>query len=115
VLRQLRRPREAGIALDGALAIFERLGARSWAARTQVELRRLGRRRSASDELTPAEGQVAALAASGLRNHEMAEQLRVSPKTIEAHLARIYSKLGIRSRAELGRAMAGAPLDKGPL
>jgi DNA-binding CsgD family transcriptional regulator len=115
VLRQLRRPREAGIALDGAVAIFERLGARAWAARTQVELRRLGRRRSASDELTPAEEQVAALAASGLRNHEMAEQLGVSPKTIEAHLARVYSKLGIRSRAELGRAMAGASLDKGPL
>jgi DNA-binding CsgD family transcriptional regulator len=106
VLRQLRRPREAGLALDAALAIFERLGARSWAARTQAELRRLGRRRSANDELTPAEGQVAALAASGLRNHEMADQLGVSPKTIEAHLARIYSKLGIRSRAELGRAMA---------
>jgi len=106
VLRQLRRPREAGLDLDEALSIFEKLGANAWAARAAGELRRLGRRRSASDDLTPAEREVATLAASGLRNHEVAAQLGISPKTVEAHLARAYSKLAIRSRAELGRAIA---------
>jgi DNA-binding CsgD family transcriptional regulator len=109
VFRQLRRPRDAGTALDDALGTFERLGARAWAKRTEAELRRLGRRRSTGDELTPAEQEVAGLAASGLRNHEVAAQLGISPKTVEAHLARAYSKLGIRSRAELGRAIA--PVD----
>lgn len=106
VLRQLRRPRDAGLALDRALETFERIGARAWAERTRTELRRLGRRRTTSDDLTPAESQVAALAASGLRNHEVAARLSVSPKTVEAHLARVYAKLDIRSRAELGRAIA---------
>ena len=105
VLRQLRHPREAGVALDEAEAIFERLGARAWAERARTEARRLGRRRTTSDELTPAERQVAELAASGLRNHVVADRLAISPKTVEAHLARVYAKLGIRSRAELGRAI----------
>jgi DNA-binding CsgD family transcriptional regulator len=106
VLLRVRRPRDAGVALDAALETFERIGARAWAERTRTELRRLGRRRTTSDDLTPAEAQVAALAASGLRNHEVAARLGVSPKTVEAHLARVYAKLDIRSRAELGRAIA---------
>ena len=106
VLRQARRPKEAGEALDEALGIFSTLGAAVCAARTSAEIDRLGRRRVGSDDLTPTERRVAELAASGLRNHEVAGELSVSPKTVEAHLARIYAKLGIRSRAELGRAMA---------
>ncbi len=46
------------------------------------------------------------LAAQGLTNRAVAERLFVSPKTVEANLSRAYSKLGIRSRAELGRLMA---------
>jgi DNA-binding CsgD family transcriptional regulator len=41
-----------------------------------------------------------------MTNREVAERLSLSPKTVEAHLARAYAKLGIRSRAELGRLMA---------
>jgi DNA-binding CsgD family transcriptional regulator len=106
LLRQLRRPRDAGAALDVALSTFERLGAKAWADQAGAELRRLGRTRSGGEELTPAERQVGELAASGLRNREVADQLGISSKTVEAHLARVYAKLGIRSRAELGRAIA---------
>ncbi|NUT56529.1 MAG: helix-turn-helix transcriptional regulator, partial [Thermoleophilia bacterium] len=52
------------------------------------------------------ERRIATLAASGLTNREVAGLAFVSPKTVEANLARVYRKLGIRSRAELGAAMA---------
>ena len=42
----------------------------------------------------------------GLTNRTIAQQIFLSPKTVESNLARVYRKLGIRSRAELGRAMA---------
>ena len=50
---------------------------------------------------------VAELAGSGLTNREVARAAFISPKTVEANLARVYRKLGIRSRAELGAAMSG--------
>ena len=56
--------------------------------------------------MTPTEERIAVLAAQGLTNRTIAEQIFVSPKTVESNLARVYRKLGIRSRAELGRAMA---------
>ena len=59
-------------------------------------------------ELTASEQQVAELAATGATNKEMAAALFISPKTVEANLSRIYRKLGIRSRAELGRIMGAA-------
>ena len=62
--------------------------------------------RRAPAELTPTEERIAGLAATGLTNRVIAEQIFVSPKTVEANLARVYRKLAIRSRAELGRAMA---------
>lgn len=105
ILRLSRARREAGETLDAALAIFRELGAAAWAERTQAELDRLGRHRPGSEELTPTERRVAELAASGLRNREVADQLGISAKTVEAHLAKAYAKLGIRSRAELGRAV----------
>ena len=46
------------------------------------------------------------LAAAGLTNRQVAEQSFLSPKTVEANLARVYRKLGITSRAELGAHMA---------
>jgi DNA-binding CsgD family transcriptional regulator len=49
---------------------------------------------------------VAELAAAGLRNREIAKAAFMSPKTVEANLARVYRKLGIKSRAELGAHMA---------
>jgi DNA-binding CsgD family transcriptional regulator len=58
--------------------------------------------------LTSREREVARLAGSGRRSKEIAEQLRVSRRTVEAHLGRIYHKLGVTSRAELARLVAQA-------
>jgi DNA-binding CsgD family transcriptional regulator len=111
VLGRIRRRRgerrAARDALERARAIFERLDAPLWAARAAAELRRVPiRRRGPDDELTPTEERVAELAASGRTNAEVAQALFVSPKTVEANLTRVYRKLGVRSRAELGATMA---------
>jgi DNA-binding CsgD family transcriptional regulator len=103
LLRQARARRDAGDVLETALSTFEELGAAAWADRARAELARLGRHRPGSQDLTPMERRVAELAASGLRNREVAVHLGISAKTVEAHLAQIYAKLAIRSRAELGR------------
>jgi DNA-binding CsgD family transcriptional regulator len=100
-----RRHRRKGVAADylgRALEQFDRAGARLWAERARAELARVGLRPSPSGQLTATERRVAELTASGLTNREVAAQLFVSPKTVEANLARVYRKLGVRSRAELG-------------
>ena len=84
-----------------AVEIFEQLGAPAWAEQARAELGRVGLRK-AKEDLTSTELRVAELAASGLTNREVAAQAFMSPKTVEANLARVYRKLGIRSRAELG-------------
>ena len=108
--RRRNERRLAKDALGRSLTIFEELGAPLWVERAQAEMRRLGLRRGAPDELTPTEQTVASLAASGLTNREIAERAFVSPKTVEANLSRVYRKLGIHSRAELGAWMA----ERGP-
>jgi len=103
--RRAKQKRAAADALRRALEIFERLGAPRWVEQTRAELSRVGLRR-APDELTPTERRVAELAATGLTNREVATVAFMSPKTVQANLARVYRKLGIRSRAELGARMA---------
>ena len=105
--RRRRKKRVASEHLRNAAAEFEEMGARLWAERAKAELRRVGLRRSAPDELTESERRVAELAASGLKNREVAAQLFLSPKTVEATLARVYRKLEIHSRAELGARLGG--------
>jgi DNA-binding CsgD family transcriptional regulator len=100
--RRAKRKSSARESLEAALEVFAGLGAPPWVGRVEAELRRLGRRPAAGDELTPTERRIAELAASGLTNREVARRAFVSPKTVEANLARVYRKLGIRSRAELG-------------
>ena len=106
IQRRAKRKRAAREAFTEAAATFDAIGARLWADRARRELERTGVRHSEGDELTPTELRVAELAAQGLTNRRIAETLFLSAKTIEANLSRIYLKLGIRSRAELGRAMA---------
>ncbi len=105
IARRQRRRRDAKGLFDAARGTFERLGARLWAERARDELGRVGLRQGAGDELTESERRTAELAATGLTNREVAERLFVSPKTVEAALSRVYRKLGIRSRAELGARM----------
>jgi DNA-binding CsgD family transcriptional regulator len=109
VLRRAKQRRAAADALREAGAIFERLGAVTWVNRAREELGLVGPRRRAPDELTAAELRVAELAATGITNREIARAAFMSEKTVEAHMARVYRKLGIRSRAELGARMAGHP------
>jgi DNA-binding CsgD family transcriptional regulator len=53
------------------------------------------------DRLTPAQRKVAALVADGLTSAEIGRRLFISPRTVEGHLARMYTALGVHSRVEL--------------
>jgi DNA-binding CsgD family transcriptional regulator len=88
-----------------ALQAFDAMGTPLWADRVRAELARVKVAPSHDLALTPSERRVAELAASGMTNRDVAAALFISPKTVEANLARIYRKLGIKSRAELGRVI----------
>jgi DNA-binding CsgD family transcriptional regulator len=105
LLRRCGERRAAREMLQGALATFDGLGAPLWADRVRDEITRIGVRRAPKD-LTEGERRVAKLAAHGLTNREIAATLFLSRRTVEANLARVYHKLDIRSRAQLGALMA---------
>jgi ATP/maltotriose-dependent transcriptional regulator MalT len=105
--RRARQKRMAAIALDEARDIFDRLPAPLWAERTRRELARIGGRRVADGALTETERRVVALVAAGRSNHEVAQELVLSTKTVEWNLSKVYRKLGVRSRAELAARVAG--------
>jgi DNA-binding CsgD family transcriptional regulator len=107
-LRRERRRQEARGHLRAAVELFHSLGTVPWAQRAEAELRATGettRKRDPStlDQLTPQELQIAGLVADGLTNREIATQLFLSPRTIDYHLRKVFSKLGIASRTELVR------------
>src|SRR5215217_998527 len=77
------------------------------AGRTGESARR--RDPSTLDELTPQELQVAGLVATGLTNRDVAARLFLSPKTIETHLAHVFQKTGVRTRAELAHRFRDSP------
>ncbi len=105
-LRRAKRWRGAREALEAAIAGFTALGAHGWAELARSELDRVGARRpGASNELTPTERRVVELAAEGLANKEIATTLYVTVNTVEVHLSRAYAKLGVRSRAQLAKAL----------
>jgi DNA-binding CsgD family transcriptional regulator len=76
-----------------------------WAERAREEIRRIGLRPSRDGGLTDTEQKVAELVAAGRTNKEVAGELFLSVKTVEANLSRIYRKLGVRSRTELSRRL----------
>jgi DNA-binding NarL/FixJ family response regulator len=100
-LRRAGRRRESRAALQRAVDGFTTLGAQPWIARAEAELGRLGGRVASPDELTSTEQRVAALVAEGKSNREVAAELVVSVRAVEANLTRVYAKLRVRSRAEL--------------
>jgi DNA-binding CsgD family transcriptional regulator len=81
---------------------FTAFGATAWAERGASELARMNLRAAAPAQLTETERRIADLAARGMTNRAIAEELFLATKTVEANIARAYRKLGIRSRAELG-------------
>ena len=101
--RKHRNESRASVAV--ALQICESIGARLWATQARDELARLGPT-SDRDGLTATELRIAVLAASGMANREIAAAAFISQKTVEANISRIYRKLGIHSRAELGTWLA---------
>jgi DNA-binding CsgD family transcriptional regulator len=62
------------------------------------------------DALTPSERRAAELAALGRTNRAIAQQLYVTPKTVEVHLSSAYRKLGVTSRGELAAMWPQAPM-----
>lgn len=102
--RRLKRKRQARLSLAEARELFAGMGAETWLARVDDELGRVAVRRAPA-ELSATELRIARLAADGLSNQAIAEQVFVSVKTVEANLKRAYRKLGISSRAQLARAL----------
>jgi DNA-binding CsgD family transcriptional regulator len=103
--RRERRGKQWGAArraLESAAAVFDEIGSVGWAEQTRSELARIGARKPrASGELTPSEQRVVELAVQGLSNKEIAQELVVTVNTVETHLSRAYSKLGVHSRSQL--------------
>lgn len=109
-LRRTGRRVDARAELHRALEIFTGLGAERWADQAAVELDATGERVPRRDpagitSLTPQELQVSLLLAEGRTTRETAAALFLSPKTVEYHLRKVYTKLGIRSRAELAKCL----------
>ena len=109
-LRREHRRVDARIQLKAAYDAFEAMGARGFAERARRELLATGetvRKRTidARDELTPQEAQIARLASERLTNPEIAAQLYLSHRTVEYHLRKVFTKLGISSRRELADAL----------
>ncbi|MFD8700832.1 helix-turn-helix transcriptional regulator [Kitasatospora purpeofusca] len=108
-IRRLQGAAAARLPLTQAAKAFDRLGAPAWAARAHAELRAAGvaphTPSAAPLPLTWQERRVAELAAGGLTNKEIGEQMRLSPRTVSAHLYRAFPKLGITTRAALRDAL----------
>lgn len=113
-LRRHRRVVESRRHTRSALATFELIGARGWAQRARSELTAAGEQPAqvgpdapTALDLTPQQTQIARLAAQGLSNREIGERLFLSPRTIGSHLYRIFPKVGVNSRFQLGRIDLG--------
>ncbi|MGW0908421.1 LuxR C-terminal-related transcriptional regulator [Streptomyces sp. NPDC002853] len=112
-LRRRRRTREARGPLRDALVGFERCGARAWADRSRGELRAAGEAVAGEPgpgplaALTPQQQRIARHVAEGATNREVAVRLSVSHRTVDHHLRNVFSALGVRSRVELSRLLAG--------
>jgi DNA-binding CsgD family transcriptional regulator len=108
-LRRQRRRRDARDQLGTAHQIFDAIGAAAFAERARTELRAAGghaRQRTIEtpDALTAQEALIARLAGDGASNSEIAAQLFISRATVAYHLRKVFTKLGVSSRSQLGAA-----------
>ena len=117
-LRRERRRVDARAELRTSLDEFRSIGMQAFAERARAELVATGEkvpRRAVEtrDELTAQERQIAELAREGLSNPEIGERMFLSPRTVEWHLRKVFGKLGIRSRRELGNALSASQSELG--
>jgi DNA-binding CsgD family transcriptional regulator len=113
-LRRERRRLDARVQLRAALELFTSIGADGFAARAERELLATGeraRKRSVEtrEDLTAQEVQVARLARDGLSNSAIGERLFISQHTVAYHLRKVFTKLDITSRNQLGRVLPQSP------
>ena len=92
--------------------MFRRIDMDGFAGRAERELSATGERArkrtvETREELTAQEAQVARLAGDGLSNAAIGEQLFISPHTVAYHLRKVFTKLDISSRSQLGAALRG--------
>jgi DNA-binding CsgD family transcriptional regulator len=111
-LRREDRTVEARGQVRGAYEEFTEMGAEAFAERARRELQASGetvreRTLGTQDVLTPQESQIARLAAEGQTNPEIGAQLFISPRTVEYHLRKVFTKLDISSRKELRQTLTG--------
>jgi DNA-binding CsgD family transcriptional regulator len=109
-LRRERRRLDARDHLSAALRMFTSMGAEAFAARTERELLATGervrrRRIETREQLTAQEIQVARLARDGLSNREIGARLIISQHTVAYHLRKVFTKVDVTSRSQLGRAL----------
>jgi DNA-binding CsgD family transcriptional regulator len=112
-LRREHRRGDAREQLRAAHSSFEAMGADAFAERSRRELFATGetvrkRRNDTRGELTPQEAQIARLARDGRTNPEIGAQLYLSPRTVEWHLRKVFTKLDISARGELLNVMSDA-------
>ncbi|MEV6305307.1 LuxR family transcriptional regulator [Actinoplanes sp. NPDC051861] len=110
-LRRRRRHVEARTQLRRAADTFRLLDAEPWAAQSVRELRAAGERVDQPApaltglELTAQQERIAALVAGGATNREVAQELHLSPRTVDHHLRNVFARLGVRSRTEMARLL----------
>jgi DNA-binding CsgD family transcriptional regulator len=118
-LRREQRRVDAREQLRVAYDRFSEIGAKAFAERARGELLATGetvrkRRDDTRNDLTPQEEQIAWLARDGLSNPDIGARLFLSPRTVEWHLRKVYTKLEIRSRHELSSALPGSESELTP-
>jgi DNA-binding NarL/FixJ family response regulator len=119
-LRRENRRVHARAQLRTAHEMFTSFGTEAFADRARRELAATGetvRKRSVetSDELTAQEAQIARLARDGLSNPQIGARLFISPRTVQYHLSKVFTKLDISSRNQLDRVLPSHPHTTPPL
>jgi DNA-binding CsgD family transcriptional regulator len=106
-LRRERRRRDARAQLRMAHGLFESIGAGAFDERARIELLATGERvapraiEQPIEELTAQEARIARLVSEGSTNPQIAQQLYISPRTVEYHLHKIFRKLDVTTRTQL--------------